>query len=84
QEHVRTYVKVQVKKDQLVVQNIRSGNCDAPNAAVELKKVLWCGPENGAQPAEAIGTIQDEVTIHPNHGDGQDIQVDVPTTAPGE
>ncbi|MFS0795506.1 fibronectin type III domain-containing protein [Microbacterium sp. 1P10AE] len=84
QEHVRTYVKVQVKKDQLVVQNIRSGDCAAPNAAVELNKVLWCGPENGTKPAEAVGSIQDEVTIHPNHGDGQDIQVDVPTTAPGE
>ncbi len=84
QEHVRTYVKVQVKKDQLVVQNIRSGDCAAPNAAVELNKVLWCGPENGTKPAEPVGSIQDEVTIHPNHGDGQDIQVDVPTTAPGE
>jgi hypothetical protein len=84
QEHVRTYVKVQVKKDQLVVQNIRSGNCAAPNAAVEKGNVLWCGPENGTQPAEPVGSIQDEVTIHPNHGDGQDIQVDVPTTAPGE
>ncbi len=41
-------------------------------------------PENGSKPAEAVGTIQDEVTIHPNHGDGQDIQVDVPTSAPGE
>lgn len=84
QEHVRTYVKVQVKKDQLVVQNIRSGDCSAPNAAVELNKVLWCGPENGTKPAEAVGSIQDEVTIHPNHGDGQDIQVDVPSGAPGE
>ena len=84
QEHVRTYVKVQVKKDQLVVQNIRSGTCAAPNAAVELNRVVWCGPQNGTQPAEAVGSIQDEVTIHPNHGDGQDIQVDVPTTAPGE
>ncbi|MFF7682384.1 fibronectin type III domain-containing protein [Microbacterium sp. NPDC007973] len=84
QEHVRTYVKVQVKKDQLVVQNIRSGTCAAPNAAVELNKVLWCGPENGTKPAEAVGSIQDEVTIHPNHGDGQDIQVDVPSGAPGE
>ncbi|KEP72891.1 metallophosphoesterase, partial [Microbacterium sp. SUBG005] len=84
QEHVRTYVKVQVKKDQLVVQNIRSGTCAAPNAAVELNKVLWCGPDNGAKPAEAVGSIQDEVTIHPNHGDGQDIQVDVPSGAPGE
>ena len=84
QEHVRTYVKVQVQKDQLVVQNIRSGDCSAPNAAVELNRVLWCGPQNGAQPAEAVGSIQDEVTIHPNHGDGQDIQVDVPSGAPGE
>lgn len=84
QEHVRTYVKVQVQKDQLVVQNIRSGDCSAPNAAVERGNVLWCGPDNGAKPAEAIGSIQDEVTIHPNHGDGQDIQVDVPAGAPGE
>lgn len=84
QEHVRTYVKVQVKKDQLVVQNIRSGDCSAPNAAVELNRVVWCGPDNGAKPAEAVGSIQDEVTIHPNHGDGQDIQVDVPSGAPGE
>ncbi len=35
QEHVRTYVKVQVRKDALVVENIRSGTCAAPNAAVE-------------------------------------------------
>lgn len=84
QEHVRTYVKVQVKKDQLVVQNIRSGDCAAPNAAVELNRVRWCGPEDGTKPAEAVGSIQDEVTIHPNHGDGQDIQVDVPSGAPGE
>lgn len=84
QEHVRSYVKVQVQKDQLVVQNIRSGDCSAPNAAVELNRVLWCGPQNGTQPAQAVGSIQDEVTIHPNHGDGQDIQVDVPSGAPGE
>ncbi len=84
QEHVRTYVKVQVKKDQLVVENIRSGTCAAPNAAVELGKVLWCGPEDGAAPAEPVGSIVDAVTIHPNHGDGQDIQVAVPDAAPGE
>ena len=84
QEHVRSYVKVQVKNDALVVQNIRSGNCAAPNAAVELKRVLWCGPANGSQPAQAVGSIQDEVSIRPNHGSGQDIQVDVPQAAPGE
>lgn len=84
QEHVRTFVKVQVQKDALVVQNVRSGTCDAPNAAVELRKVVWCGPANGTQAALPVGSVQDEVTIHPNHGDGQDIQVDVPDAAPGE
>jgi hypothetical protein len=83
QEHVRTFVKVQVQKDALVVQNVRSGTCDAPNAAVELR-IVWCGPANGTEAALPVGSVQDEVTIHPNHGDGQDIQVDVPDAAPGE
>jgi len=84
QEHVRTYVKVQVQNDQLVVQNIRSGTCAAPNAAVELGKVPWCGPNSGASAAQPVGSVVDAVTIHKNHGDGQDIQVTVPTAAPGE
>ncbi len=84
QEHVRTYVKVQVQKDQLVVENIRSGTCAAPNAAVELSKVAWCGPNSGATAAQPVGSIVDSVTIHQNHGSGEDIQVAVPTAAPGE
>jgi len=84
QEHVRTYVKVKVEKDQLVVQNIRSGTCDAPNAAVELNKVAWCGPDSGASAAQPVGSIVDQVTIHPNHGEGQELEVTVPTPAPGE
>ena len=84
QEHVRTYVKVQVQADQLVVQNIRSGTCAAPNAAVELNKVAWCGPDSGASAAQPVGSVVDSFTIHPNHGDGQDIQVAVPEAAPGE
>ena len=62
QEKTRSYVKVAVEKDQLVVQNIRS----EANASGE------------------VGSFIDAVTIHPNHGDGQDIQVDVPESAPGE
>ena len=84
QEHVRTYVKVQVQKDQLVVENIRSGTCDGPNAAVELGNVDWCGPDSGASPAQPVGSIVDSVTILPNHGAGEDIQVTVPEAAPGE
>jgi hypothetical protein len=84
QEHVRTYVKVQVQNDALVVQNIRSGTCAAPNAAVELNKVIWCGPNNGTAAAKAVGSIQDQVTIHPNHGTGQDIQVAVPDAPVGD
>ena len=84
QEHVRSYVKVQVKNDELVVENIRSGTCATPNAAVELGQESWCGPDSGASAAQPVGSIVDSVTIHKNHGAGQDIQVTVPTAAPGE
>ncbi|WP_149202717.1 purple acid phosphatase family protein [Actinotalea subterranea] len=85
QEHVRTYVRVKVRNDQLVVENIRSGTCEAPNAAVELGKVAWCGPDSGASAAQPVGSIVDSVTVHPYHGDGgQEIQVAVPEALPGE
>ncbi|MFD3403937.1 fibronectin type III domain-containing protein [Kribbella sp. NPDC058693] len=72
QEHVRTYVKVEVRKDKLVVENVRSGTCAAPNAAVELGKVSWCGPNSGASPAKPVGSLVDKVTIRPynSHGHG--------------
>jgi Purple acid Phosphatase, N-terminal domain/Calcineurin-like phosphoesterase len=73
QEHVRTYVKVEVRKNQLVVEDIRSGTCAAPNAAVELGKVSWCGPDSGASPAQPVGSTADKVVIHPYRGDGHDI-----------
>ncbi|MFF7677436.1 fibronectin type III domain-containing protein [Actinacidiphila glaucinigra] len=63
QEHVRTYVKVQVRNDKLVVENIRSA-------------------ANGAD--QPVGSHVDDVTVHPYHGDKQDLQVDVPNPAPGE
>ncbi len=84
QEHVRSYVKVQVKADQLVVEGIRSGTCDAPNAAVELSRVSWCGSSSTNTAVGGVGSVIDSVTIHPHHGNGEDIQVDVPTAAPGE
>ncbi|GII59304.1 hypothetical protein Pth03_76930 [Planotetraspora thailandica] len=79
QEHVRTYVKVQVRDDKLVVENVRSGTCAAPNASVE--KGNWCNntPEN-----QPVGSLVDKVTVHPYHGDGQALQVNVPNVAPGE
>jgi len=64
QEHVRTYVRVEVRKDALLVENIRSGTCAAPNAAVERNNVSWCGPSNGARPAEPVGSRVDKVLIH--------------------
>ena len=79
QEHVRSYVKVQVRGDKLVVENVRSGTCAAPNAAVE--NGLSCINTPDGQP---VGSIIDKVTMHPYHGDGQVIQVDVPNPAPGE
>jgi hypothetical protein len=84
QEHVRTYVKVGVRHDKLIVENIRSGNCSAPNAAVERGNVPWCGPNSGASPAQPIGSTVDKVTISPYHGNGEDISVDVPDAPVGE
>ena len=73
QEHVRTYVKVEVRNDELVVENVRSGTCAAPNAAVERGNVSWCGPNSGASPAKPVGSLVDKVTIRPynahGHGD---------------
>ncbi|MFC4533819.1 fibronectin type III domain-containing protein [Sphaerisporangium dianthi] len=75
QEHVRTYVKVQVRGDKLVVENLRSGTCAAPNAAVELGQESWCGPKSGAGPAQPVGSKVDKVVIHlydggDDHGHG--------------
>src|SRR3954447_4789957 len=64
QEHVRTYVKVGVKNDRLVIENIRSGTCAAPNAAVEVGNVPWCGPNSGASPAQPVGSLVDKVTVY--------------------
>jgi hypothetical protein len=80
QEHVRTYAKVEVRSDKLVVENVRSGTCAAPNSAVEHGS--WCTNTTADQP---VGSIVDKVTVHPYQGDGgQQIQVNVPTAAPGE
>lgn len=63
QEKTRSYVKVQVKADELVVEGIRSQT--SPGGGVDSKI--------------------DSVTIHPHHADGgEDVQVIVPTAAPGE
>jgi hypothetical protein len=82
QEHVRTYVKVEVRGGKLVVQDIRSGTCDAPNAAVELGNVSWCGPNSGASAAQPVGSTVDKVLIHPYRSNGHDIRADVTTPAP--
>ncbi|WP_308428919.1 metallophosphoesterase family protein [Streptomyces brasiliensis] len=84
QEHVRTYVKVEVRDNKLVVENLRSGTCAAPNAAVELNKVSWCGPDSGATPAQPVGSAVDKVVIHPYRGNGWDNRADVATTTAAE
>jgi hypothetical protein len=65
QEHVRTYVKIQVRGDKLVAENLRSGTCGAPNAAMELGQESWCGPDSGATAAQPVGSTVDKVVIHP-------------------
>ncbi|MEU3182939.1 metallophosphoesterase family protein [Streptomyces sp. NPDC006923] len=79
QEHVRTYVKVQVRNDKLVVENVRSGTCDAPNS--EVSQGSWCNNTTAEQP---VGSLVDKVTVHPYNGDSQSLQVNVPNAAPGE
>jgi hypothetical protein len=66
QEHVRTYVKVEVGTNQLVVQNVRSGTCAPPNAAVERGNVSWCGPNTGTSPALPVGSVVDKFVIYRN------------------
>ncbi|MEV6343814.1 FN3 domain-containing metallophosphoesterase family protein [Actinoplanes sp. NPDC051851] len=80
QEHVRSYIKVEVRNDKLVVANVRSGTCAAPNASVELGSS--CANTDAA--GQTVGSVVDKVTVHPYHGDNQDVQVSVPTPAPGE
>ncbi|MEV1167609.1 metallophosphoesterase family protein [Nonomuraea sp. NPDC049784] len=75
QEHVRTYVKVQVRGNKLVVENIRSGTCAAPNAAVELGQESWCGPDSGASAAQPVGSTVDKVVIHSNGDDNGEADV---------
>ncbi|MFI6339352.1 fibronectin type III domain-containing protein [Streptomyces sp. NPDC050535] len=79
QEHVRSYVKVQVRDEKLVVENIRSGTCAAPNSEVEHGD--WCNNTTAEQP---VGSVVDKVSVHPYNGDGQSLQVNVPDAAPGE
>ena len=64
QEHVRTYVRVQVRDEHLQVSNVRAGTCEAPNAAVERGNVDWCGLDEGATPAAPVGSLVDDVVIH--------------------
>ncbi|HET6985609.1 MAG TPA: hypothetical protein VFI00_03300, partial [Kribbella sp.] len=70
QENVRTYVKVMVRNNLLSLESIRSGTCAAPNAAYELGRVSWCGPDSGASPAQPVGSIVDKVTIRPYNAHG--------------
>jgi 3',5'-cyclic AMP phosphodiesterase CpdA len=70
QENVRSYVKIMVRRPPLgskylSVENIRSGTCAAPNAAVEVGNVDWCGPNKGASPALPVGSRVDKFVIYP-------------------
>ncbi|MCI2416779.1 metallophosphoesterase family protein [Saccharopolyspora sp. K220] len=84
QEHVRTYVKVQVRDDKLVVENLRSGTCAAPNAAVELGQESWCGPNNGADPAPPVGSTVDSVVMLPHSDKDKNVPADAPQPVSAE
>ncbi|MFD7695464.1 fibronectin type III domain-containing protein [Streptomyces sp. NPDC059805] len=78
QEHVRSYVRVKVRSDKLVLENLRSGTCATPNPSVDNGNVPCSNPD------KPVGSVVDKVTVHPYHGDGQSLQVNVPNAAPGE
>ncbi len=60
------------------MENLRSGTCAAPNAAVE--KGLSCDNDPAAKP---VGSTVDKVTVKPYNGEGQALAVTVPNAAPG-
>jgi hypothetical protein len=78
QEHIRSFISVNVGADALTIKDIRTGDCTAPNAAVTRGNVSTCTP--GGAP----GSIVDQVTVHAFHGNGEDVQVSIPDAAPGE
>lgn len=77
QENVRSYVRVKVRSDKLVLENVRAGTCAAPNPAVE--RGASC-----TDTGKPVGSVIDRVVVHPDHGEGQSLQVTVPQAAPGE
>jgi hypothetical protein len=78
QEHVPTYVEVTVTGKRLTVRNIRSGDGDSPNAAVERGNVTGIGPNLAGTPAP-IGSLVDRVDIFRSQAD---IPVVKPPTKP--
>ncbi|GAA1962729.1 hypothetical protein GCM10009798_23110 [Nocardioides panacihumi] len=74
QEHVPTYVEVTVTDKGLTVKNIRSGDGDSPNAAVQRGNVTGIGPNLAGTPAP-IGSLVDQVRIYRS-------QADVPVVKP--
>jgi hypothetical protein len=74
QEHVPTYVEVTVGDKGLTVENVRAGDGDSPNAAVQRGNVKGIGPNLAGDPAP-IGSLVDQVRIFRN-------QSDVPVVTP--
>ncbi|MDH2416876.1 metallophosphoesterase family protein [Nocardioides sp. CER19] len=74
QEHVPTYIEVSVTDKGLTVKNVRSGDGDSPNAAVQRGNVTGIGPNLAGTPAP-IGSLVDQVHIYRS-------QADVPVVKP--
>jgi hypothetical protein len=78
QEHVPTYIEVTVTDKGLGVKNIRSGDGDSPNAAVQRGNVTGIGPNLAGTPAP-IGSLVDRVEIYRS---SSDVPVVKPPTKP--
>lgn len=71
QEHVRSYIRVDVKSDKLEISGIRAGDCSdlSTNAAVARNNVKWCGsPENATIVDPATGKVvgvENDVPVAP-------------------
>lgn len=81
QEHVPTYVEVTVTDKGLSVKNIRSGDGDSPNAAVQRGNVTGIGPDLAGTPAP-IGSLVDQFDVYRSQSDVPVVKPPTPPTPP--
>jgi hypothetical protein len=79
QEHVPTYIQVDVTDKGLSVKNVRSGDGESPNAAVQRGNVTGIGPNLAGTPAP-IGSLVDQFDVYRAQGDVPVVKPPTPPT----